>query len=379
VTVCLLGSGTFFTQTLQRSLSIDLGYQADRLLNVDFNLVDHAYTPVEVETFFGHLRESLSADPVVVQAAVTRSAGGMGPGGSLQYDGAPVDPGEFVRYLGVDREYFDAAGLRLLYGRNFTVDDRQEAQLVGIASESLARFLGAEGEADVLGHSLYIGSRGTVTIVGVAEDRVYSPRLPGAMDLHLPTAQVQYAVPSGRASLARGRVILDVNDAGQARRRVLARVRELDSDVVPVSMQTAEEELLSIFALQHLASRMTGVFGLVALALVTISLHSLVLSIVTARRKEIAIRTALGATGRNVLAWFGREIARPLGVGILFGMAGVWMAYRGMTAYIVGLAADDLSAVVAVITAACLLAAGTSLGAALWATREPPYSVLREN
>jgi ABC-type lipoprotein release transport system permease subunit len=144
-------------------------------------------------------------------------------------------------------------------------------------------------------------------------------------------------------------------------------------------MQTAEEELLSIFALQHLASRMTGVFGLVALALVTISLHSLVLSIVTARRKEIAIRTALGATGRNVLAWFGREIARPLGVGILFGMAGVWMAYRGMTAYIVGLAADDLSAVVAVITAACLLAAGTSLGAALWATREPPYSVLREN
>jgi hypothetical protein len=50
VTVCLLGSGTFFTQTLQRSLSIDLGYQADRLLNVDFNLVDHAYTPVVSKT-----------------------------------------------------------------------------------------------------------------------------------------------------------------------------------------------------------------------------------------------------------------------------------------------------------------------------------------
>jgi ABC-type lipoprotein release transport system permease subunit len=211
-----------------------------------------------------------------------------------------------------------------------------------------------------------------VTIVGVVEDRDYNVRSPARMAIY-------FAVPQRSSLGGRASLLLDTDDATQARALVLDRVREIDPAVAPTSMQTIEEELLSVYALQHLASRMTGVFGIVALALVTISLHSLVMSIATARRKEIAIRTALGATRRNVFAWFGSEIGRPVVFGALLGTLGVWFAYRLMSAYIVGLRADDLGAVVVVLLAACGIAVGAALGPALWATRDAPYAVLRQD
>jgi putative ABC transport system permease protein len=98
--------------------------------------------------------------------------------------------------------------------------------------------------------------------------------------------------------------------------------------------------------------------------------------LVSQRTREIGIRLALGAAGRDILALVVGNGARLIGVGILIGVAAAFALQRLVASLLYGVSAADAASAVAVA-----ILAGVALLAcyvpALRATRVDPLHALR--
>jgi len=99
---------------------------------------------------------------------------------------------------------------------------------------------------------------------------------------------------------------------------------------------------------------------------------------VTCRRKEIAIRIALGAETFAILLRAGRQAARIGALGLVFGLAGSWAASRWVSSLVFGISAHDAT----VLSFAALIAfliVVFSAAVPLWrATQIDPIETLHE-
>jgi putative ABC transport system permease protein len=136
-----------------------------------------------------------------------------------------------------------------------------------------------------------------------------------------------------------------------------ANVRMLD-DVVGESTRSSRFSafVISAFAVAaHLLSAL-GVFGVFAFG-------------VASRAREIGIRTALGATGSDIIRMFLRHAAAPITVGLILGTAGAIALGRLVDSLLFGVAPTDVMSYVA--------AASMLVGTALVASYLPVRRVLR--
>lgn len=163
-----------------------------------------------------------------------------------------------------------------------------------------------------------------------------------------------------------------------AKRAVLQAVRNIDSRVSPVDLSSTEERLRATFAIQHFASRTMSAFSAIAMVLGFVSLHVLVRSIGTARRREIAIRAALGADRLIIARWFASEIGMSMLGAAVLGAVGLWTWFSIMSAYVLGIVASDAGLVVAVVGATCAVAFGSAIASGVRAGYRSPVDALRQ-
>jgi ABC-type antimicrobial peptide transport system permease subunit len=90
-----------------------------------------------------------------------------------------------------------------------------------------------------------------------------------------------------------------------------------------------------------MAASLLSLFGVVALALAAIGLYGIIAYAVAHRTREIGIRMALGAQGRDVLRLVMREGLVLAGVGIVIGVATALAAMRLIEAYLYGVSPAD--------------------------------------
>jgi ABC-type antimicrobial peptide transport system permease subunit len=119
-------------------------------------------------------------------------------------------------------------------------------------------------------------------------------------------------------------------------------------------------------------------FGLLAMVLAALGVYGVVAYSVGQRRREIAIRMAVGAAHRDVLGLVLRQGLRPVAIGIVAGIAGALLLARLVASLLFGIgAADPLS-----FTAAALLLALVALAAVYFPARRAavldPVTALRE-
>jgi predicted permease len=205
-------------------------------------------------------------------------------------------------------EFFEAAGIPILRGRNFQDTDIEDGPGVVIVNEVMAeRFWPGE---DALGKTIRRPGGQEYTVVGIA--RTTKVRTLGEAPrpfIYRPYSQ-NYVTFLTAVVRSPGRA----EEGLQAAFRVL---REQDPDILVAETKTMDEHLGVMLFPARMGSILSSLFALIALALATIGLYGIVSFSVSRKSREVGIRMSLGAEPGRVV----REIIRE-GMGLVLAGAG---------------------------------------------------------
>jgi ABC-type antimicrobial peptide transport system permease subunit len=143
---------------------------------------------------------------------------------------------------------------------------------------------------------------------------------------------------------------------GAARRHVSA----IDRNVPIQSLRSAEDWLGATLKRRRFATLLLGLFGALAMVLVSVGIYGVINYWVSMRQREIAIRLALGAQRSTILRWAAFDATRLAVLGIILGAMGAWGASRWLKSLVFGVTEHSplmlLVAAAAVIAVAALAA-----------------------
>ncbi|HLE69473.1 MAG TPA: FtsX-like permease family protein, partial [Vicinamibacteria bacterium] len=239
----------------------------------------------------------------------------------VQAEGSALEASEAVRTTvqGVVGPYFEALGIRLLSGRSFTDTEMREGGKVVVVSEGLGRALW--GTTDVVGRRLR-SARASVPdgylVVGVAGDVDIGLDM---VDSNLP--RVQLYQPYGEAPLDALAVVVKAEEAKEAKEgrrdagRLSASLRDgvrRAAPGIPLSeVLTMDEAVFRVRWVSRFFSRQLVGYAVLAIWITVVGLYGLTADSVVRRTRELAIRFALGANERRLVALVLKE-AVVLGV-----------------------------------------------------------------
>jgi len=231
-------------------------------------------------------------------------------------------------------DYLGTMGIQLLDGRGFDDRDRADTPLVTMISGSLSRRLWPDGSA--IGRRIRTSSAPnapSLTIVGVVEDvrKTFTETLVG--DTYVPHAQSPGAY-----------VALMVRSAGDpsllaqpVQRRLAAVAPDLPMhEVEPMTMVVVRQARQ-----QRFLATLLGAFAGLTVTIALVGLYSVLTFTVAMRRREIAVRVAVGASRTQIGGAVVREGAVLIGAGLLAGMALSLIAARAIATQLFGVTAFD--------------------------------------
>ena len=360
--VLLVTAGMFLT-ALYRSMKRDLGFEAtSRVLAASFDLGLQGYKPEQATNFVNEVERRARALPGVVDVTFTNNVplGDRRLGGQLSFDPREAGAAQNVETSAESFQYyvrpgfFKTLGIGVVRGRDFAATDLPTSEHVAIVSEDFAR-LAWPGVDPIGKHVSTQGPKGPFApVVGVVREAMTFGTDRQRPVLYL--AQSQYPQVSDFTILMRTN-----GDASTLARPLTTMIRELDKNLPLFGVQTLAQYRSSSVAEPRTGSTILAIVGIVALSLACIGVYSVIAFSVGQRTREIGVRVALGAEGRQVTAMFVREGARLTAVGIGVGLALSFVPAKVLSSMFVGLSAMDS---VAFLGVAALLA--TIAGIASW-------------
>jgi len=128
-----------------------------------------------------------------------------------------------------------------------------------------------------------------------------------------------------------------------------------DPGAVVSRLTTMNALLATSIAEERYRALLSSVFGCSALLLSAIGIYGILARNVTDRLREFGVRSALGATPRNIRMLVLGQSARLVGLGLLLGVPAALVASRAITAMLYGVspAAPHAFAMVTAVLAAC--------------------------
>ena len=281
----------------------------------------------------------------------------------------PRDSMKYARYLICSAGYFRAMGIPLLEGRTFTVADDSTAPRVAIVSRAMAD--GLWPNEDPIGRQFPMMANRLITVVGVVGDVRDSgiERKPG-YQMYFPVGQqgTGYLALVARGALAPSAMLSRLREA----------VRAVDPSQAVYRVRMMDDVVSSSVAPQRTNTLLISLFGALALVLTALGVYAVIAYSVAQRRRELGIRAALGASGRNLVGLVSREMVWVTAGGLLVGLAGAWAASRVMASLVYGVTTHDPATFVIAPLALLIPAAIATLLPARRAARTNPVDVIRE-
>ena len=239
--------------------------------------------------------------------------------------------------------YFGTLGRTLIAGREFAERDDVDAARVVIINEKLAR--STWGSENPLGRNLvldYLGGAYPYEVVGVVrDDRHDGPRSEPVPEIFIPHAQNPYLVMNVIA-----RTTIDPVAVAQTARAYALRV---DPDQPVHSVTTMEQLLGDTVQLDRFAMLLITLFAVGGLITAAGGVYALLAYTVAQRRREIALRMALGASPRRVARAIVQESLLLAGVGGTIGLIGAAAVSRFAQALLFGVAPQDPATLISAI------------------------------
>jgi putative ABC transport system permease protein len=363
-------------KTLQRLQAIDTGLAVDHVAVVELSLPDRKFASGErVAALYEILLPRIRALPGVASVATVNvvpftgaTAGWDGP---FVADGQSA-PASVFNFAVVGPEYFETMGIRLRNGRPFSRSDRRGSAPVAIVSEGAARSLGIESGA--VGRRIRLGTEGDwLTVVGVAAETRYRAIRRDWPTVYLPVDQFSEVMTLITTVVVR----TDGRPAGAvpAIRDVVA---QTDPDVTVLHAVALGDLVSGQFTGPRLNAVLLSLFGAGAVLLAAVGLYSLLAAAVRGRRRELAIRQAIGATPARLRRIVLVEGVWLCGAGLALGLAGGLASGRLLGSVLYGVAPNDLSTVLGVAALVMMTSMAASYVPARRATRTDVMALLRD-
>ncbi len=373
--VLLVSAGLLF-RSLTRLLAVDTGFDDGPLVTMQLQVTGHRYDADSVR--YGFLEQSLEAVrgvPGVVAAAYTSQLPLSDDldiyGVHLEQEGDPANDGAALRYA-VTPGYFSAMGIPLRAGRLLDEHDRTGSPRSVVVSESFARSAFPRGDA--IGQRLRFGDPegDWYTIVGVVGDVRQTA-------LGLTTASAVYVTPTQWHWVDRqmSLVVRGRGEPASLAPAVRAAIWSVDKDQPVVRVATMRELVEASVTDRRFALTVFEAFGVAALLLAAIGLYGILSVSVTERTREIGVRSALGASSRDILTLVLRQGMVLTAVGVAVGLVLAWAASRSLAALLFELPALDPVTYASVVVLLLGVAALACSGPAWRAARLDPAVTLR--
>jgi predicted permease len=262
--------------------------------------------------------------------------------------------------------YFATLGLPMVAGREFTDADDVDAPRVVIVNQTLAR--GTWGAEDPVGRQLVLDyQRGPYPyeVVGVVrDDRFDGPRSEPVPEVFIPHAQNPYLVLNVVA-----RTTVDPMAVAQTARASALRV---DPDQPVHSVTTMEQLLGDAVQLDRFAMLLITLFAVAGLVTAAAGVYALFAYTVVQRRREIALRMALGASPHRVARSIVLESLVLAAAGGVVGLAGAAALGRFARTLLFGVAPQDpVTLVTAMVVLVVVVVAASGLPARRAALIDP--------
>jgi putative ABC transport system permease protein len=327
--VLLIGSGLLI-RSFTRLVTVDAGFDANNVLQLEIALTGQAYADnTGITRFYDQVSARIRQLPGVeaVSAATQLPLTGSRDRSGITIEGRSFDNPAAApnadRYA-VRPDYFTAMRIPLRAGRLFSATDGVDAMPVAIIGETMARELWP-GQ-DPIGRRIRVAGgpdNPFRTIVGVVGDvRHYGLHLPETMQVYVPHSQTHYPEPyvtmivrttAGRDPVAIAPAVREF-------------VREIDALQPVTQVRTYDAAVAESIAERRFTLILLAVFALTAVVLAVVGLYGAVSYVVQQREREMGLRMALGAGAADIKRLVLRQGMTPALLGVL---AGVVLGFGG--------------------------------------------------
>ncbi|MFI5312000.1 MAG: ABC transporter permease, partial [Gemmatimonadales bacterium] len=356
---------------------VDAGFDARGVLTVQANLPGIRFDSVtKVIAFYEELRQRAGALSGVEAAAIVSQPPATHPPWSSEFsvEGRGEGPrGSNVVHREISPGYQAVMHVPLLAGRLFTDADRRGSPYVVLINQALARayFRDEDPIGKRVSFDRVPDSTSTWrTIVGV----VGNERQAALAD----EASAEFLAPYQQEARSAMTLVLRTGASPASLAPAVRRiVREMDPELALTSVRTMEEVRSASMARDRFLTTLFLAFAMVGAALAMVGVYGMVAQLARRRTREMGIRAALGARGRQIQWLVLRHGLVLTGFGVATGLVGAFAGARAMRALLYHVAPADTFTF---LTVPLLLMA--TAGAAAWlpavrASRVDPAEVLR--
>ena len=373
----LVVSAGLLANSFVRLVNVDTGFDTANTIAIPLELPDGRYPDSRVAPFYAELLGRVRALPGVIDAAATSTNPfrqfGFSNNVTPEERAATAPPTGLVQagWRSVTPRFFEAMGIPVLSGRPFADSDRDGAERVVIVSASLAQRLWP-GESAIGKRIYWGGTTGrTRTVVGVSGDlRDTQLEAAPALTLFLPHAQVDLR---GMTIVLRSRQ--DFETVAPELRAVL---RQMDPMLAASSIQAVAESHAALAIGPRFNLSLLGAFAIIALVLAVTGVYAVLAFTVAERRREIAVRVALGATGPSIARLVLRNGLGLTAVGVAAGSVAALGATRVLSGLLYDVAPTDPLTFASAAGVLLMVAAVASYLPARQASRIDAITALRE-
>jgi len=376
--VVLLISAGLLLHALVRVQDVEPGFRATNVVALRTALPSPKYDSLPRRAaFYRDVLTEVRAMPGVSGAAYISglpmaSQGGVWPV-AIEGEGevGPRSPHAISRY--VTAGFFAALQIPLRRGRDVSEADEMNQPWVAVVSESFVKRHWPNQDP--------IGKRFTFLtdkriVVGVVGDvRVRGLERQSEPQVYLSYKQVaELATPF---FYPRELVVRSSVSPSSLIPTVRSIVRRIDPEQPVSDIRPMTEIVSDVTAARSVQVRVLGAFAALAFLLAASGIHGLLSFSVSSRQREIGVRMALGAQGREVVRMIVRQALLLAGAGVIPGLVLAYLAGRTMESLLFGVRPNDVVTFTAVAVLCVVMTVIGCLAPALRAVRVDPAIALR--
>jgi predicted permease len=378
LSLLLLVVAGLFVRSFQNLTAERLGYDRDNLLVFRMTPTTYGYKGTAILPLYNNVLDGITAIPGVHSATVTEDGllTDQDSNTSVSIEGLTPKNGTAEvdsRSDAVGPNYFSTTGIPILLGREFGPHDAARGEHVTVINQTLARYF--FNDANPIGRRLiakWSAGREEFVIVGVAADAKYH----SIRDKHAN----RYYIPFFDAIAGVGSATVLVRDAANSTsvtELIREKVKQAGPNLPAPEISTMNEMVENSLTTDRMVTRLSSVFGALAILLSCIGIYGIMAYAVAGRTNEIGIRMALGAQRGTVLWMILRESLLLVLIGVAIGLPAILGAGKLISSMLFGIAPSDPLALILAAILMFLVGAIASYIPARRAMRIDPIVALR--